>query len=60
MKIKHAPFNPMWGNLSTICESMENEGWMLSHIVPVDNYQAVAVFVRPDEKTEKGKNGSYL
>lgn len=48
MRIRHKTFNPMWGTLSTICAIQEEDGFMLSHIVPSNQYEAVAVFVKAD------------
>lgn len=49
-----------------ICANMEEDGWMLYHIVPVNQYESVAVFVRPkqveelDEESEVQYPGDYL
>lgn len=64
MIYKHKTYNPMWAGLSMLCVTMENEGWMLSHIVPVNQYEAVAVFARSTvvETTESEVKfpGDYL
>lgn len=72
MRVKHVTFNPQWGGLQLILENAEEDGWMLSHIVPSTQYQAVAVLVKPespgveDEESEVvfenpvPENGSYL
>lgn len=63
---KHRSFNPMFGGLSMICANMEEDGWMLYHIVPVNQYESVAVFVRPkqveelNEESEVQYPGDYL
>ena len=72
MEYKHVPYNPLWGvlpgsSLSTICVAMEENGWMLSHVVSVNAYESVAVFVRPkkeedstEEEPEEPHIGDYL
>ena len=63
MKVKHVAFNPMWAGLQMILTKLEEDGWALSHIVPVTDYEAVAVFMKADPPTEErviDENGSYL
>ncbi len=61
---KHRSFNPMWAGLAMVCATMEEDGWMLYHIVPVNTYESIAVFVRPrqvlDEESEVKFPGEYL
>lgn len=52
MEYKHKSFNPMWAGLSILCSTMELDGWMLYNVVPVSQYEAVAVFVRPIQREE--------
>lgn len=67
MRVKHMSFNPMWAGLQMILTNMEEDGWALSHVVPVTQYEAVAVFMKADDpKNEEseveftGEGGSYL
>lgn len=53
MKVRHCVFNPMWAGLQMILNNMEDEGWALSHVVPVTQYEAVAVFMKSDEPKEE-------
>lgn len=52
MKIKHVTFNPMWAGLQMVLSNAEQDGWMLSHIVPSTQYEAVAVLIKPDPAKE--------
>lgn len=64
VEYKHKAYNPMWAGLSMICTHMEEDGWMLYHVVPVHQYESVAVFVRPaqvlNEESEVKFPGDYL
>lgn len=63
MRVKHVAFNPMWGGLQMLLDTAADDGWALSHVVPVTDYQAVLVFMRADsdpEEQEVDENGSYL
>lgn len=61
---KHKAYNPMWAGLSMLCTHMEEDGWMLYNIVPVNQYESIAVFVRPkqveNEESEVKFPGDYL
>lgn len=55
MKTKHQVFdpNPLYGTpLQIICDNMQEDGWTLSHIVSVSEYQSVAIFLRPDPEID--------
>jgi hypothetical protein len=58
MRVKHVTFNPMWAGLQMVLSNAEQDGWMLSHIVPSTQYEAVAVLVKPDpvKETEEEKS----
>lgn len=69
MEYKHIPYNPLWGvlpgsSLATICATMEEDNWMLSHVVSVSSYESVAVFVRvkinKEPIEEETSHGDYL
>ena len=72
MEYKHVAYNPLWGvlpssSLNTICATMEELGWMLSHVVSVSAYESVAVFARwrqageeKEEKVDVPHIGEYL
>lgn len=65
MRVKQIAFNPLWGGLQYILDSSAEDGWALSHVVPVNDYQSVLVFMRPEstpeaEGREVDEDGSYL
>jgi len=49
---KHVAFNPMWGSIQNICSKLEEDGWILDHIVAVHQYEAVAIFIKPEALME--------
>lgn len=61
MRVKHITFNPMWGSLSMLLSQAEEEGWMLSHIVASNQYEAVAVMIKADpvKETEEKSEVEY-
>jgi hypothetical protein len=68
MEYKHVAYNPLWGvlpgsSLAAICATMEENDWMLSHVVSIHAYESVAVFTRQKREeleTEEEHRGDYL
>lgn len=68
MKVRHVAFSPIWGSLQYILDGASEDGWVLSHIVKVNEHQSVLVFMKPDddlpEESESESvnppNGSYI
>ncbi len=53
-EVNHIPFNPNplsvgHSPLGDICNDWARGGWALLRVVPVHQYEAIAVFVRPAE-----------
>lgn len=47
MEYSHRGYNPFFGGgLVYICGIMEEDGWMLSHVVAVTQFESIAVFSR--------------
>lgn len=65
MEYKHHIFNPYFGGLPVVCAMFESDGWMLYNVINVNQYESVAVFVRPIEAKkpdpeEPEHTGDYL
>lgn len=54
--VRHRSFNPTWMTLfgepsfvERICREEQEDGYALSHLVPITQYETIAVFVKEDE-----------
>jgi hypothetical protein len=52
-EVHHVSFNPLYGSpVNDACDQLEPEGWELERIVPVSQYECVAVFTRHWRRSE--------
>ena len=54
-EVRHASFNPSWGGIHDTCREQERDGFALVRVVPVTQYEAIAVFERPAGEPPKGE-----
>lgn len=70
MRVRNVVYSPLWSDLGYLVNEQAQDGFALSHVVKVDEYKTVLVFMKPDGPTTPeeeesevefgGDGGAYL